>query len=570
MKLQYESLYVSEVHRRTIARLTDEKRALQQDVVCLRSTISKHRSMENDLAHYQRRVRKAEEKAWKYKDELDNNRHEHQRLVNRLYARASSPAVSSAWRQGSPATTWSESGDGHWDSDSGWSSTTKWNSSSKTSSRQSSQAPSPEAKPVPSFMRSTAASRARECKPLTNPEPGTKEDVHSISSDTFESEWENDSQFFHDCQMASQAQEKALGTQEAVLPDHLWRGLLQKRSHSVTPFMSDAPEWVCGYPGMIKLRSRFVKDLYHKALEVAAEVFYEWASIHRPEFIAENAPEGPWDLLLDRSTLISYGIGMYDNGMLSGHFFSGRPGSWELTYLLFRGIGGGLRNTFCHFNHDNTWTHQVFGLVHPVLAFAQEAGDERGAFRAQALLDRLRAEAEETYADIERRVLLSALPEARPWGYHHKSCFEKVLQDLRDYTDGRLQPSDKLRFQSNEWEGWKYGQAVLQAAFEYRRQGRMADLGNRIGIDWDVPGYKTTRALGYDFSEWESLDCDSNKTGKRSEWREEQGMPRTRRPSVHGSDVEAMERANFPRPSRWKKRRDPRETLDGLDLALKF
>lgn len=322
-----------------------------------------------------------------------------------------------------------------------------------------------------------------------------------------------------------------------IMPEGQWSSLLSERlGHrpAITAYVDD--RWLAGYAGNIILPSKFCKTMLQDAADLAAEMWYNWGLQHQPEFMNTHAPEGPWDLLLDRSTLIDRSCGGFGERASS---------TFSPSRILFEKIPD-LRNACSHFDStENVTPTSIFRLIHPVLEFANSINDSIGAEKIKTLLKALYDEACETYDSIEKRIELTTLPDARPWAPHHLKLFKVAKEALSKEDDsGKPQPHS-------------YGPAVVRAA---------------SNLDWHMqayagPGWKgntsytesdstinLARELGYspsshDPTKWEKLQSDGR---------------RLRRQSFSGSDCNAWTR------SRWRCRREPRVTLIWADLAMTF
>lgn len=433
-------------------------------------------------------------------------------------------------------------------------------------------------------MKSTVASRARKADSSAPRSWADKDDLREEdwqSPESVDSGWGGE--------LEPDYAETEFDDHSSPKSDHWseeeWHLMLQTRlgkRYVLTQWADD--RWLSGRYGAVRLRSRFVKNILREALELAAEIWYAWCCVHRPDFIEYEAPEGPWDLHLDRQSLIQNGVGIYPNGKLSGCHFEGVPQAQRLTHLVFNCFGGGLRNELCHFGSKRSWPSSVHWLVYPVLEFAMEVGDYPRAQKAVLLLQKLRAEAVETYAEIERMFLLSNLPEARTWELEHHQImtFSKVLRGLEFYPDFWAtlhvdQPSKERLAKLLEWEKQQYGPAVVLAALQYRGQRRaVRALGLEAhgwSMSWKERVYNPQEALGF---AWDA-DCprflhDWKYWHVYSPWKRQQAFSLKRRAgSVCGADIEGMDKSfEAPKNSRWKCRRDPRINLNWLDLALNF
>lgn len=565
--------------------------SLEQQVARLEATIKTHCDMRHDIALYKRRLARAEQRRveaeqkrqadhghlYTYVTDLEHELRRY-RDVDAQKAYAKSTTASRA-RQAFGATTQRPS----WESKARVAQTS---SAGEESSTPWSRRPDPDA-PLPSFMRSTVASRARTADLSTAHPRLDKYDVLEEPCKTPESVYggrggeptylgsgmDPIDRYYAKKRISFFAIPK-----DGRWPDNEWHLMLEARlgkGYVLTQWADQS--WLKGGAGAVRLRSRFVKDILHDALELAAEIWYAWCRVNRPEFVAKYAPEGPWDLLLDRQTLIYRGVGIYPSGHLSGNHFEGFPGAQTLTHLVYNCFGGGLRNTYCHFDSEDSWPASVYALVYPVLEFAKAVDDEPRAQKAMLLLEKLGTEATETYAEIGRMVWLSALPESRPWEHHHAELFDTVLAELGHHVDSSLSAKEPWRrsADSRAWGRPTYGRAVLRAALEYRQRGRLVRQRCGLGSDWKGTAYNPSEALGYSWGSWSQgnvalyYELSPEYIPPAPSWR--QSERRTRRISVCGADIEGMHKTHdAPKDSRWKCRRDPRLALNWLDLALKF
>lgn len=564
MKLIYEPSYQTAIHRRRIADLTDENASLKQKVSDLEAVIN--------LKH-EEKLRQIQDGPPPVKSSYTMN-----------------TTASWAWGAQNPPFCGPNSVQ---DTESSFGSNSSQYNDDGWPSTAPSTAPSsaPSTAILPSYMRSTTASRAKAVVTQDNtqshsqpeeaePEENKQEnqDVVGTQDDGFDWGFNSDQDPLpEEISQTHEPEEASPPEQPTSLSDAEWHLMLERRlgsKYTLTQYIDEG--WLRTPAGRVQLRSKFVKALQAEALALGAETWHAWGLVHTPAFMAAHAPSGPWDLLVDRAALIRLGVGMFPSGALSGAYFAGHAPvrAHVATHLVFHGLGGGLRNTTCHFDFaEHTWARDVHRLVYPVLELARELRDGARARRAEDLLARLRREAEDTHADIGRRMLLAALPGAQPWEYHHEALFDTVLRKIEGHA------YDQLTRPGDCW-GWLdarrqddvlgYGSTVIRAAFEYGRHGRSAGMaGLGLGLAWE--GDKEVdpdSAFGYRHSSWSRGEWWPE-INQNCRW-EKTTSTRRRRLSVHGADMEGMEKADTVKDSRWKCRRDPRSTLNGLDLALTF
>lgn len=360
-------------------------------------------------------------------------------------------------------------------------------------------------------MRSTAASRAKAAVPAaaspTSTEQGEQEEAYPWSLDASdegyhseedeeqekeEKKWDEEQEEKEEKKWEEGEEKHEEGAHEEAaatpisLADDEWALTMRRRLgwdvHSLAQRTGTDLTWLRGPAGGVRLPSHFVKATQRAALDLAAEAFYGWGMRHRPDKMRRWAPEGPWDLALDRQSLGDrYGIGMYPSGQITGAFFFSAPPDHmvptnvadRLTRLAIDGFGRDLRNRSCHFNaKESSAAWMLHAQVHPVLEFAELAADEGCADGARALLAAVRREAEAAYDEVEGLALLRALPGAeaagvRPWAHHHEVLFQDVL--TRFYKP--------WYHEYGEDRSYRYGGAVLHAAFMYEESGGSLEAG---------------------------------------------------------------------------------------------
>lgn len=458
--------------------------------------------------------------------------------------------------------------------------TTTWSGQRSPISTPPSSAPDAPT-PLPSYMKSTAASRSRAVVDIPEePQPETLH-VDEAAKAIDEDEWGYASE--EQCvetrdQSTSSSEDDTTPQGEApqLLSDAAWHHLLERRlgpKFTLTEWIDAS--WLKTPIAAVKLRSKFVKNLQTEALDLGAETWYAWGIIHTPDFMRTFAPEGHWDLLVDRATLIQRGVGMYDSGSLSGTYFLSHPSPHRVTHLVFNGLGRGLRNSTCHFDRSRTWPAQVYELVYPVLELAWALRDEPRARRAENILARLRREAEVTFDEIERRSIMAGLPGVQPWEPHHEELFEAINDSLQEYASVELGATSGMYIsKERRWGQMPFGNAVVRAALEHGKYGSGSGTGWYLRSGWyGLNSPAPNCMLGYAYhTSWlhdviGTGDSVQYTRERRHYWEQ---TARRRRPSVHGTDVPAMAWADEEPESRWKLRRDPRVTLNWLDLALCF
>lgn len=451
---------------------------------------------------------------------------------------------------------------------------------------------------TPSFMRSTASSRAKAAV-LTAAAPQKAKEEHpeaeaagSSSSGMWSDEDLQPDEEYAEARWGSMdviERAEATGVPPSIteLTDEAWGMTLEKRlGRNICLTQWTDATWLQGPAGGVRLPSKFVKATQLAALDLAAEALYAWGMRHAPDEMRAWAPEGPCDLRLDRESLIGYGMGVYNSGRVSGDFFYDHSPSkiagrvqdpYRLAHIVFNGFGRDLRNrTYHYYAVSASEAPRLHRLVYPVLEFAEAVRDEDCAARVRDLLLRVRREAEATYAEIEGLSLLSVLPEARAWAHHHEVLFGDVLERWNrpyDVKKGGV---------------YRYGSAVVRAALVYKERGGRRGMGRGLGLDWsyeqeeqrrtkflDVCGYRHYGLDWYaDGMYWDDVKVGSVPgKGHRIKWSpllEPAEIARRRRHSMHGADLDGMARADT-KAGRWKRRRDPRPwTLGWVDLAVKF
>lgn len=607
MKLIYEPTQPTAVHRRRIADLMEENASLKRRVSSLQAVIKRYGYLKQENINCRRREKwvtdKYDKMAVKYYahyDECGGLQIQLCRLQEELLQYQKRPLTKSyfmsteasrrARRLRSPST-FSEP-----------ETVSSYDSNTSQSDDKSSPASSVRNAPLPSYMRSTAASRAKAGETSTGEasiQLETTQDEDDVEEGDVSFEWPPASEPEQDEQpgypsRSSDSEESDSPDHTSLISDEKWNLMLQGRlgrGFTLTQWVDKS--WLSEQAARVKLRSKFVKELQTEALDLGVETWYAWGLAHTPKFMAQYAPSGPWDLLVDRATLICRGVGIYPDGALSGTHFCGHRGldAQRATRLVFDLLGGGLRNKTCHFDFARTWASDLFHDVYPVLDLAREMGDGTRARRTEALLARVRREAEDTHADIARRLLLAALPGPRRpcWEYHHEALFDAVLSGWRDHASEEMDFGGGFKFAHGPTDRWgrslRHSQVVVQAAYAWydgggRDRAAAAVLPEYLhDVAWNgEKAWDGAHALGYWYdrpSPWHSLQ---NYRGEAEWWPEinarcrwERTRTPRRRPSVHGADVEGMERADSTgQTTRWKARHDPRRTLNWLDLALKF
>lgn len=564
MKLISNTQSVLEAHRCSILELREQNALLNRQVQHKNAEIKRRIDLANDLKRAVTERRRAEERAEVLRQELDKRWKQSQRLQNENWSlkerinehptaaantRAEKARKCMYWERGIGLVAWEED-------------------ESRGSVWSSLDSPRDEPlQPLPSYMMGTVASRARSCNTKRGPQDQQQHKETSNCASRSSSETVVDDSY---CQNWNDSITPRTNVEyvepkphETLLPDHAWHRFLKARLGSqpcITAWTDDG--WLKGPAGTVKLRSQFSKALLTDALDLAAEIWHAWGQAHQPEFMARYAPEGWWDLLLDRSTLNGRRCGVWD--VWKGNHFDPAPSSWRVSELLYGSIGE-LRNRTYHFTRDDsTWPKRLHELVHPVLAFAKELEDHVRADRAKALLKRLFEEAGETYAFIERNQWLAELPGAQPWPHHYQELFATVRDSIAKHVDRQMAGADTYR--TRLLPPCRYGSAVLRVAWHDNQ--RPHHVRQVLG-EWDDPVSADRRAdlsvaLGY---------CQSHygRNSPQNVWARRDGrtVHVERRVSVSGSDCKAMARAGWAR-SRWKDRSDPRTTLGWLDLAIKI
>lgn len=608
----------SAVHRRRIQDLLDKNAALTKRVGELADKVNRHKDLKNEIIQSRSSVRWAQVKSVS----MQNDIHDLERKISRLkydnrllikeLVEATRETPGQSQSQGYMASTTASLSKLTWfhrdrpvrdylgydDASDEESYTASYYEALHRDSKSTPPSSAATRSATPSFMRSTASSRAKAAVPTAEASQQAREAqpeaeaAGSSSSGLWSDEdLQSDEEYaearWRSMDIVEKAEATGVPPYIGDLTDEAWGMTLEKRlGRNICLTQWTDATWLQGPAGGVRLPSKFVKATQFAALDLAAEALYAWGMRQAPDKMRAWAPEGPCDLRLDRQSLIRYGIGVFNSGEISGDFFylhgpSKIAGciqdSYRLTHIVFNGFGRDLRNsTYHYFAECASEPPRLHKLVYPVLEFAEAVGDETCAARARDLLRSVRREAEAVYAEIEGLSLLSVLPEAPPWAHHHEVLFKDVLKRWDN------------PYRVAKGGVYRYGSAVVRAALVYKERGGSLRMSSDLDLDWiyEQEEQRRTNVLDicgyghYDFSwagkgmYWSEVKVGSESSeGHRINWYpllEPVEIARRRRHSMHGADLAGMARADT-KAGRWKRRRDPRPwTLGCMDLAVKF
>ncbi|KAI0108055.1 hypothetical protein F4814DRAFT_454932 [Daldinia grandis] len=215
----------------------------------------------------------------------------------------------------------------------------------------------------------------------------------------------------------------------------------------------------------VPMRSEFLCDLLKQSLRLAQEIFFH--GINNYYHINAEELECPQEVRFGRVEIDSFFgcMGSWTKLEVPGRSHT----LWDLKYLI-RGITT-LRNTVCHYNH---WSASMVlqsydDLLEAVQRLAVFFADERRAFQARALRDKLTAHAEQCLDQLHGMLILAELPGARPWEPHHVRKFGLITgcsrfdSDVKDIPFLILRAAHdwNLRLPTPRWK-WRSEELVEQ------------------------------------------------------------------------------------------------------------
>ncbi|KAI1655467.1 hypothetical protein F4813DRAFT_398096 [Daldinia decipiens] len=191
----------------------------------------------------------------------------------------------------------------------------------------------------------------------------------------------------------------------------------------------------------VPIRSECVYDILKRSLRLAQEIFFH--GIQKCFPCCADKLDGPQEVLFGRVEI--------------NRFFGGWDGwkkleilgrSYDVRYLKYETEGVTvLRNTVCHYSHYeasmNLEHHD--SLIEAVQLLAIFFADERRAFQARALRDKLIAHAEQCLRQLEDMLILAELPGARPWQPHQARGFKRIILSSDFENDDKSVPFAVLR-----------------------------------------------------------------------------------------------------------------------------
>ncbi|KAI8964290.1 hypothetical protein F5Y11DRAFT_364085 [Daldinia sp. FL1419] len=231
-------------------------------------------------------------------------------------------------------------------------------------------------------------------------------------------------------------QEESISDEEANW-NHPVDGLLKKRSG----LKRKVPDHLQYVP----IRSQFLYRVLQQSLNLAQEVFFYGIKDYMPYFSGQL--DVPQEARFGFKELNSFFNNCWDGTFeVAGMKRYRQDLRWKLLDVT------ALRNQVCHYSPNDAAVSlkRHDKLIKYVQVLAIFFADERRAFRARALRDKLIAHAEQCLHEFEGMLILAELPGARPWEGHHIRKFKRIVNGYYPNSDFRSIPPAILRA-ANDW-----------------------------------------------------------------------------------------------------------------------